>query len=639
MPDSQNPTLTGAVKVTPLSVRGTAGESSSISVELSTKMPVIQFAEPIDRFVFGEQRNIPCTMQYVDKCDITAPEGWTVELDIAASMLKVTAPAEGVGIPAGTVTLDAVSAEELTESFETQLSLKGIATGDDFVAFGKAVTEAAPLDEFMQEGTVILLQDVDLSAFSQTCFVGQAENPFTGTFDGKGHTLTVSLNDGDAKELGLFHTLDATAAVKNLTLAGSMTVTQPNPGVAGTLAIYNNGAALTGVTNTATVTYSADKTNSTSGYLGGLVGQDKAGSTYTDCHNTGMFNIPGSGRTMFIGGIVGGALINTKGSLTNCSNSGKFEFNFSNKPDSGMFGGLVGSAEKAFWNFTDCTNEGNFSVTFADPGHQYHSLGGILGNGYGTFVRCINKGDITFGTAKGTNYRRTGGIIGCVGANDDAIDFQRTLSMSDCRNEGDLAASTASLGGIIGIAEKIDTPAVIENCENKGHISSPSMADYDVYYFSGIAGNLNTHLHINDVVLGGTLRYLDTDMRLVGQWKPGTADAPVEEFHSDDRLLEVADEALANAGITHITGIIASGNYFVDTPQKVEEVIRLTGADAVEMEGAAVAQVAARNNVPALVIRALSDNADTDYEVFKEFDISEYADTAARLAVDIVKRL
>ena len=157
--------------------------------------------------------------------------------------------------------------------------------------------------------------------------------------------------------------------------------------------------------------------------------------------------------------------------------------------------------------------------------------------------------------------------------------------------------------------------------------------------FSGIAGNLNTHLHINDVVLGGTLRYLDTDMRLVGQWKPGTADAPVEEFHSDDRLLEVADEALANAGITHITGIIASGNYFVDTPQKVEEVIRLTGADAVEMEGAAVAQVAARNNVPALVIRALSDNADTDYEVFKEFDISEYADTAARLAVDIVKRL
>ena len=100
----------------------------------------------------------------------------------------------------------------------------------------------------------------------------------------------------------------------------------------------------------------------------------------------------------------------------------------------------------------------------------------------------------------------------------------------------------------------------------------------DAVIFSGIAGNLNTHLHINDVVLGGTLRYLDTDMRLVGQWKPGTADQPVEEFHSDDRLIEVADKVLTDLSVHHITGIIATGNYFVDDPKKVEQVIRETGA-------------------------------------------------------------
>ena len=161
----------------------------------------------------------------------------------------------------------------------------------------------------------------------------------------------------------------------------------------------------------------------------------------------------------------------------------------------------------------------------------------------------------------------------------------------------------------------------------------------DAVIFSGIAGNLNTHLHINDVVLGGTLRYLDTDMRLVGQWKPGTADQPVEEFHSDDRLIEVADKVLTDMNVHHITGIIATGNYFVDDPKKVEQVIRETGADAVEMEGAAVAHIAARNDLPVLVIRALSDNADTDYVEFKEFDISEYADTAAKIAVNIVKRM
>ena len=45
------------------------------------------------------------------------------------------------------------------------------------------------------------------------------------------------------------------------------------------------------------------------------------------------------------------------------------------------------------------------------------------------------------------------------------------------------------------------------------------------------------------------------------------------------------------------------------------------------------------NGLPVLVIRALSDNADTDYVEFKEFDISEYADTAAKIAVNIVKRM
>lgn len=157
-------------------------------------------------------------------------------------------------------------------------------------------------------------------------------------------------------------------------------------------------------------------------------------------------------------------------------------------------------------------------------------------------------------------------------------------------------------------------------------------AEPDAVIFSGIAGNLNKSLHINDIVLGKTLRYLDTDMRLVGQWKPGTS-----EFHSDPALLQIAEGALDEMGINHIQGTIASGNYFVDTPQKVSQVIEQTHADAVEMEGAAVAHVAARNDVPALVIRAMSDSADTDYEEFKDFDISEYADTAARLVVRILR--
>lgn len=156
----------------------------------------------------------------------------------------------------------------------------------------------------------------------------------------------------------------------------------------------------------------------------------------------------------------------------------------------------------------------------------------------------------------------------------------------------------------------------------------------DAIIFSGIAGNLNPTLRINDVVLGGTLRYLDTDMRLVSQSAPGT-----EEFHSDPDLLGVADAALDAMGINHITGVIASGDYFVAGDELVAKVKEQTGADAVEMEGAAVAHIAARNGVPSLVIRALSDEANVEYEEFRTFDISEYADTAAKLVVSIVRRL
>mgnify|MGYP000538492921 CR=1 FL=1 len=78
----------------------------------------------------------------------------------------------------------------------------------------------------------------------------------------------------------------------------------------------------------------------------------------------------------------------------------------------------------------------------------------------------------------------------------------------------------------------------------------------------------------------------------------------MEEFHSDDRLIEVADKVLTDLSVHHITGIIATGNYFVDDPKKVEQVIRETGADAVEMEGARWRMSRRATALPVLVIRA-----------------------------------
>lgn len=94
------------------------------------------------------------------------------------------------------------------------------------------MTEGAPLDAYTNGGRIVLVSDIDLSALTQTSFVGSAANPFKGTFDGLNNTITVKLADQDSKELGLFHTLDATAEIKNLSLAGSMSVSQATPVVA-----------------------------------------------------------------------------------------------------------------------------------------------------------------------------------------------------------------------------------------------------------------------------------------------------------------------------------------------------------------------------------------------------------------------
>ena len=57
-------------------------------------------------------------------------------------------------------------------------------------------------------------------------------------------------------------------------------------------------------------------------------------------------------------------------------------------------------------------------------------------------------------------------------------------------------------------------------------------------------------------------------------------------------------------------GVIATGDMFIGTPAKKDELRKLFNATAAEMESSAIAQAANTNNVPCLVIRAISDLAD-----------------------------
>lgn len=72
---------------------------------------------------------------------------------------------------------------------------------------------------------------------------------------------------------------------------------------------------------------------------------------------------------------------------------------------------------------------------------------------------------------------------------------------------------------------------------------------------SGIAGGLNPKLHIDDVVIGKRLRYLDTDTALIAESAPG-----LEEFGSTPALVDIAADVLSERGFVNASTNAAASN-------------------------------------------------------------------------------
>ena len=90
------------------------------------------------------------------------------------------------------------------DKFTGQLAARGISTAEDLMAFAQAVNEGSSLTQFLVDGTVTLLNDIDASSISAWTPAGTQANPFTGSFNGKGHTIkNISLDWSDTDNVGL----------------------------------------------------------------------------------------------------------------------------------------------------------------------------------------------------------------------------------------------------------------------------------------------------------------------------------------------------------------------------------------------------------------------------------------------------
>lgn len=134
---------------------------------------------------------------------------------------------------------------------------------------------------------------------------------------------------------------------------------------------------------------------------------------------------------------------------------------------------------------------------------------------------------------------------------------------------------------------------------------------------TGVAGGVAKGLQVGDIVIGETLVQHDFDASALGYAKGymcnGIEPNKPTLFYSDKELALRFESAMSQANLSEVRihkGVIATGDTFVSSSEKKQELSELFNATAVEMEACAIAQTANINEVPCLIIRAISDLAD-----------------------------
>lgn len=156
-----------------------------------------------------------------------------------------------------------------------------------------------------------LTKDIDLSGEAWTPIgIGGAfyagTPPYSGTFDGKGHTIKNLSIDSSAHYVGLFGYVYG-GTIRNLTVSGSVKGSEHTGGIAGAA----NGGTFENCANQCAVQ---------GGTTGGIIGfaTEEGTLIVRDCYNVGSITTT-TGNS--VGGIIG-QCINTSGTIRNCYNAG-----------------------------------------------------------------------------------------------------------------------------------------------------------------------------------------------------------------------------------------------------------------------------------------------------------------------------
>ena len=297
--------------------------------------------------------------------------------------------------------------------------------------------------------------------------MGSQKQPFTGSFDGDGHSITgmsITFDSNDksvgAPYLGLFGyvkgTADKKAEIKNLTLTGTLSITENyrnSYAYSGGLVGAAEYVSFTDVTTDVTVTAKQGTAPYPWSYVGGFAGTVK-NADFLRCVNNGSVTSDGD----YVSGFVPKSETTT---YTACANNGAITA----RTKVGGFGAEVKSTKA-----TDCGNTGAISLVEYGTGKQ--AIGGLFAEiRYGSaLTRCYNTGAVT-----GDCY--VGGLVGSVGSSSDATNGPSYIV--DSYNSGAITGHSdkyyCGIGGLVGkldaSSSRVYEQSYVHNCYNTGTVT------------------------------------------------------------------------------------------------------------------------------------------------------------------------
>ena len=151
----------------------------------------------------------------------------------------------------------------------------------------------------------------------------------------------------------------------------------------------------------------------------------------------------------------------------------------------------------------------------------------------------------------------------------------------------------------------------------------------------GSAGSANDELDIGDIVIGKKIVQHDFDITAFGHPK-GYISNVGQYVESDAQLINKMEQTINKLDQNEFKikiGTIASGDIFCTELQMKNKIRTKFNADAIEMEGAAIAQVCKLDNIPFIIIRSISDKPNGNNEI--TFD--KFLEKASKRCAIIIK--